>query len=709
VTKRRSAKPARPRSKATPGDAERRRAAGLRAEEAHVLEMVAAGESLDKTLDSLAKLFEAQADGMLASILLVDEAGRMRHGAAPNLPEAWIRAIDGQPIGPDQGSCGSAAYRKEPVIVADIAIDPRWVDYREAALGFGLRACWAVPILGGEQQVLGTFALYYPEPRKPTPQLLELVTYASRLAAIAIQTHQHQEALRESETSARLILENALDANVLMNSAGVVTGWTARATALFGWTPEETLGRPLSSFIIPERMRQQHEAGLRHYLATGEGPILGRRLEISALHRDGHEFPVQLSVTPIRRGDQVIFSAFVEDITERKRMEDEVRQLQKLEAIGRLSGGIAHDFNNLLSVIVGVGNLLLPELEDPDQRYQVEEIVKAGERGAELTRQFLAFSRKQVLQPEVLDLNVVVGNLEPMLRRLIRADIALLTSPAGSLWRVEADRGQIEQVVVNLVVNARDAMPIGGTLRIETANAELPGDYPESHGGILTGQFVMLAVTDTGHGMDEATRKRLFEPFFTTKELGKGTGLGLATIYGIVKQSGGYIAVASAPGEGASFKVFLPRATDSIELTRTTPTEPGGRVATGPEELHVLLVEDEPALRRAIERMLRRLDFRVTVAAGGEEALEAITQRGLVPDLLLTDLVMPGMSGDVLAQRVRQILPSIGVLPMSGYVDDSIRQGLLLKPGSPFLQKPFTSMELAAGIHEAMGKAKPGL
>ena len=667
--------------------------------------MVARGEPLGATLDALCRLFEAETDGMLASILLVDPAGRIHHAAAPSLPEAWIRLIDGEPIGPDRGSCGTAAYLKQPVIVEDITHDQRWVRYRDAALGFGFRACWSVPILGQDQEVLGTFALYYRKPRKPTPRLLELATHAGRLAAIAIQHRQHATALRESEANARLIIENALDANVLMNSDGEVIGWTGRAAALFGWAAEEAIGRTLSSLIVPERMRRQHEEGLRRYLATGEGPILNRRLEIDALHKDGHEFPVQLSVTPIRRGECLTFSAFIEDITERKRMEEEVRQLQKLEAIGRLSGGIAHDFNNILSVIVGVGNTLLPELTDPDHRQQVEEIIRAGERGAGLTRQFLAFSRKQVLQPELLDLNDVIHHLEPMLRRLIRADIDLLTMPAPDLWPVEADKSQIEQVVLNLVVNARDAMPGGGTLRIDTANATLPRDFTEAHTGVVAGEYVALGVSDSGHGMDDATRKRLFEPFFTTKDVGKGTGLGLATIYGIVKQSGGYIAVVSAVGQGSSFKVFLPRAAvpvgpvDTVDSVTPRPqARAEGAASPPPADIHVLLVEDEPALRRAIERMLTRIGHRVTVVASGAEALELLGSARLIPDVLLTDLVMPGMSGDVLARRIQEILPDVRVLPMSGYIDDAIMQRHFIKSGAPFLQKPFTSAELASAI-----------
>ena len=816
MTKRRTKSPAkRKRTSRSPGEAAY--LAQLRAGEAHVLELVAAGEPLSQTLDALARTFEAQAEGMLASILLVEDGARVRHAAAPSLGEAWVRAIDGQPIGPNQGSCGTAAFLKQSVIVADIATDPRWVNYRDAALAAGLRACWSVPIMGPHETVLGTFALYYSEPRRPTPRLLELAAHASHLATVAIQHHRHQETILENEARARLIVDNALDANVLMDRDGIVTGWNARAAAMFGWSADEAVGRKLSALIIPERFRAQHEQGLRRYVETGVGPILNKRLEISALHRAGHEFPVELAVAPLRRGDHVMFSAFIEDITaskhaqealrqseqhlslvydhvddvlfdlgvepdgyrflsvnpaftkatglaaeqvvgklvhtvipepslslvldkyaeairthktvrwqettpyktgtrygdvaitpvydahgrpihligsvrdvtEQKRMEGEVRQLQKLEAIGRLSGGIAHDFNNILGVIIGVGNMLLKEIEDGDRRSQVEEIVKAGERGANLTRQFLAFGRKQVLQPQVLDLNEVVRNLETMLGRLIRADIALTTTLAPDLWRVQADPGQVEQVVVNLAVNAKDAMPNGGRLCIATANVQLD-----------QGPYATIAVSDTGHGMDDETKKRIFEPFFTTKDIGKGTGLGLATVYGIITQSGGSITVDSTPGQGTTFTVYLPKGARQGDAALPERRARRTPMRAGLPHLHVLVVEDEPALRRAFERMLMRLKCDVTMVSSGEEALAVVEAKSRPPDVLLTDMVLPGMSGRGLIENLRTIRPDLKVLLMSGYAANEMAPPptSAAPETETFLQKPFTITELADAI-----------
>ena len=807
---------------------ERRHAEAISAADSRVLEMVAADLPLERILDALVRAFEALADGMLASILLLEDGIRVRHGAAPSLPEAWIRVVDGQPIGPDEGSCGAAAYLKRPIIAADIATDPRWVKYRDAALASGLRASWSVPIMGPDQTVLGTFALYFSEPREPTPQLIELTTHASHVAAAAIQRHRDREVMRASEERGRLIVEHALDASVIMDADGVVTGWNARATAIFGWPLDEAMGRKLSTLIIPVPYRAQHDAGLRHYMTSGVGPILNRRVRITALHRDGHEFPVELSVTPIKSRDGILFSAFIEDITaskhaeealresqehlslvydhvddvlfhlqvepegyrfvsvnpaftavtgleqqqvigkllqdvipepsrtlvldkyeeairtrktvrweettpypagtrhgdvaitpvfdmnglpkyligsvrditERRRMEEQVRQLQKLDAIGQLSGGIAHDFNNILGVIVGVGNMLLQDVKVNDQRGQIEEILQAGERGAALTRQFLAFSRKQVLSPVVLDLNAGIRNLEKMLRRLIREDIVLTLSLDPGLWRVKADPGQIEQVVTNLVVNARDAMPGGGRLIIATSNVELDAAFAETHVSTVPGPYVRLAISDTGHGMDDETQKRVFEPFFTTKEVGKGTGLGLATVYGIVKQSGGNIWVTSAPGQGTTFTIYFPRCLEELSATHGRSERISGGRALG--DTHILLVEDEPALRRAIERMLTRLKYRVTVAESGDEAFAAVSTQRLKPDVLITDMVMPGMKTGELVERLLAIQPQVRVLRMSGYSAEEVATPAHAETALPFLRKPFTIDELATAIRAVL-------
>jgi two-component system cell cycle sensor histidine kinase/response regulator CckA len=379
--------------------------------------------------------------------------------------------------------------------------------------------------------------------------------------------------------------------------------------------------------------------------------------------------------------------------------DEQIRQAQKAEAIGRLAGGIAHDFNNLLGVIGGYADLVLRELgaEDP-RRHRVVQIRRAADRAAALTRQLLAFSRKQVLQPRVLDVGVVVSDLEEMLRRLIGEDIQVVVIKEPGLGHVRADPSQLEQVLLNLAANARDAMPSGGTLTIETANVDLGPVYVALHPGARPGRYVMLAISDTGVGMDAATLSRVFEPFFTTKELGRGTGLGLATVYGIVKQSEGCIWAYSEPGRGTTFKVYLPRADASLDDEPLQP--PAGPSPVGTET--VLVVEDEEALRSLIAEMLTCQGYQVVEAASPRAALEA-AERGESPfDLVVTDLIMPGMSGRELGERLTALFPGLGVLYISGYTDDVVMRRGLLDPRMNFLQKPFTLDDLAQKVREAL-------
>jgi signal transduction histidine kinase len=392
------------------------------------------------------------------------------------------------------------------------------------------------------------------------------------------------------------------------------------------------------------------------------------------------------------------FNVILEDITEHRLLENQLRQAQKMEAIGRLAGGVAHDFNNLLTAIFGYADLLREELpEGSSARQDTEEIRKAAERAAGLTRQLLAFSRQQVLEPVVVNLNDLVEEFDKMLRRLIGEDVALRTAPAPDLGNVRADPGQLQQVLMNLVVNARDAMPTGGELLIETANADLTDAYAELHQPVIPGSYVMLAVSDTGIGMNADTRARIFEPFFTTKEKGRGTGLGLSTVYGIVKQSGGYIWVYSEPGRGTTFKVYLPR----VDAPARTAEQPRGtRTLAGTET--ILLAEDDDMLRPLTKGLLRKLGYVVLQAANAEEALEAAARHDGPIHLLVADVVMPGASGRELARRLADSRPHTKVLYVSGYTDDAIVRHGMLEPGLAFLQKPFTPDTLARKVREVL-------
>jgi len=511
--------------------------------------------------------------------------------------------------------------------------------------------------------------------------------------ALAIERKRSEEKVRESEARLRVLVEQlpavlwTVDRNLRFTSA-LGAGFVRLKIK-----PNDLVGMSLLDYF--ETTDQTFLPIAAHRRAVAGEPM--------TFHVEWKSGSYACHVEPLRDSDGQVSGAICMslDITDRKQLEEQLRQAQKMEAVGRLAGGIAHDFNNLLMVIQGYSDLLVERLPGGDPlRRNAEQIQMASQRASSLTRQLLAFSRKQMLAPKILNVQSVVAEMEKILRRLIGEDIQLETSSAPDLGLVRADRSQVEQVILNLAVNARDAMPQGGRLTIETANVELDSSYSHPPAVLSPGRYVMLAVTDNGCGMDAETQAHVFEPFFTTKEKGKGTGLGLATVYGVVKQSGGYVWVYSEPGRGTSFKIYLPR----IEETAVPAVRDGKSEMQIPQRGSetILLVEDEKGVRELAREYLASSGYTVIEAEDGHTALELAAMHVGQIHLLLTDVVMPGISGRELAERVSQIRPGIKIIYMSGYTDQAVVHHGILRNDAVLLQKPFTLMTLAGKLREML-------
>jgi PAS domain S-box-containing protein len=924
---------------------DRLRAEGALARRQCVLEEIAGGAALTEVLARIVDLIEDEIADSTCSILILEGDGRLRIGAAQHLPPEYNAAIDGIVAGPGVGSCGTCAHLGRAVIVADIATDPLWADFRTTALSHGLRACWSVPILTasstGTGSVLGTFALYRKWASEPTPDELSVLHAAAQLAGIAIEReraghalraseerlqeaarvagfgvfeHDHRtesffwsprlreiygydpdapvdlvaylalihpddrqtiaeavrkahdpsgdgrfdvrhrlirpddgrilwlatqsqtrfagngvdrhpvrtvgatmdvtaeretaEALQRSEERYRTLVETlptsvhiiddgrltfcnpacvALfgaeteadlwgktpfdlvhpeshelvksrisaivatrgrapavvvkivrvdgqirtvhavatpvpnsrypdthlvclnditeqerssellrsvlasvdDAILTFDEQGVVQSVNPSAVQQFGYSMDELVGENVCT-LMPEPYPREHDAYLANHFGTGAAKVIGIGREVEGRRRDGTLFPAELTVTEFQLNGKRHFTGVLRDITERKRLETQFLQAQKMESVGRLAGGVAHDFNNLLTVINGYCDFLIDDHPIGDPRLEnLKSIRDAGERAAGLTQQLLAFSRKAIVEPQLLDLNDVLNKSAILLRRLIGEDVilAMVTSPAPI--HIKVDPGQMDQIIMNLAVNARDAMPTGGRLTIEATTV------PPSDGNAV--RFARLTVSDTGHGISDEIKGKIFEPFFTTKGVGAGTGLGLAVVYGIVAQCGGRITVESAVGVGTTFQLLLPLAAGETSETNAEPPDldhRGGQT--------VLLVEDEDAVRKFVRIALETQGFAVLEAAGGAEAVRhAETYPGAI-HLLVSDVVMPEMGGRQLFETLRRYRPDLRVLFMSGYTDDAVLLHGVVEATDAFIQKPFTPLALARKVREVI-------
>jgi PAS domain S-box-containing protein len=521
------------------------------------------------------------------------------------------------------------------------------------------------------------------------------------IATVKTQLADRQRA----EASARLMLDASLDAVVGMDEDGRIVEWSPQAEATFGWAKAEAVGQPLVSLIIPERYQARHVAGLAEFRRTGIGPILGRRIELEACAHDGHELPVELSITAAKTPAGHVFTAFIRDLSTRRTsdqqrlaLEERLRQSERLEGIGRLAGGIAHDFNNILAVVMNYSQFVEDTLPaESEVRDDVVQIRLAAERGASFTRQLLTFAHRGAVNPQDVQLNTVIGDLRTMLRRTIPQSVKIELLLAEDLWTTRIDVGQLEQLLLNLIVNAADAMPDGGTVLVKTANTEL-GDPTATGQDPAPGRYVRLEVIDTGLGMSKEVVARAFEPFFTTKAQGKGTGLGLATAYGIVKQAEGTISIESVVAKGTSIRVHLPAQVGvAAESARIRASSVPAATAS---EAVVFVVEDEVAVRKAVVRILSDGGYSLMQAAGPASALDLARQWSGPIDLLLTDIVMPDLSGDELARELRKGRPKLRVVYMTGYSGEM--DAATLRIDGPVVQKPFTRDSLLAAVAEAL-------
>jgi len=526
------------------------------------------------------------------------------------------------------------------------------------------------------------------------------IRYAFERNQVRRQLETSERQLRESEVGYRTLVERAPVGIYRSSAEGKFLSVNAALVRMLGYdSPEDVQQLDMACDVYADPAERQRLLDRDSYTEREYDEV-----EATWKRKDGLLLKVQLSVRAVRNvaSGVAYYETIVRDVTEQRRLQAQLMQAQKMEAVGRLAGGVAHDFNNLLTVIISYSDLLLEDLgRDDPKREDVAAVRKAAEGAAALTHQLLAFSRQQVLQPKVLDVNATVANTEKLLRRLIGEDIQLVAKLGSGLGSVKADPGQIEQVIMNLAVNARDAMPAGGQLTIETANVEMDEAYVRGHPLAQPGRYVMLAVSDTGTGMDEQTKAHIFEPFFTTKELGKGTGLGLATVYGIVKQSGGFIWLYSEPGHGTSFKIYMPRVDESAE--RATPAA-AAPLPRGTET--ILVVEDAPAVRAVTRQVLERQGYTVLEAPNGGAALVLATKHHGPIHLLLTDVVMPGVNGRQLAEQLARPRPDMMVLFTSGYTDDSVVRHGVLESGIAYLQKPFTPDGVARKVREVLDSSR---
>jgi PAS domain S-box-containing protein len=677
---------------------DRKRAEMLLTGERRLLEMVARGDSASLILDAVCRLFEDLSSGSLSSILLLEpNANRLWHGAAPSLPTKYVEAIDGVVVGPSVGSCGTAAYRAEPVIVCDIGTDPLWAEYRDLALAHGLRACWSRPILSSDGRVLGTFATYYREPRSPTPRENNVIEQITDLASIVIERKQAENALREQAA----LLDLTRDTVFVRDVNDVITFWNRGAQELYGWTREEAIGR-----VSHDLMQTIFPAPLEHIKAE---LLRDGRWEGELIHtrRDGAK-AVVASRWSLQRDDQGRPAATLEtnnDITahkqaeaEKERLEAQLRQSQKMEAMGTLAGGIAHDFNNILGAILGYGELVQKDVAEGSVAWRhINQVMHAGGRAKALVERILSFSHSELGDRVPVHVQSVVEETLDMLAASLPAVVRLEKTLDAGNAAVVGNATQLHQVVMNLCTNATYAMQHGGVLTVAVDHVEVPERRLLSHGTLSPCPYIRLVVSDTGPGIPPTVLERMFDPFFTTKGVGEGTGLGLSLVHAIVADLGGAIDVASNVGEGTIFAIWLPVAGQVArpvaEVWRDLPRGNGEAV---------MIVDDELSLAMFAEETLAELGYEPVGFDSSVAALQAFSADPRRFDLVLTDETMPDVSGTDLAREIRRLRSDIPIVLMSGYSGARLTERAHAAGVSEVLRKPLVSRDIAESLARAL-------
>lgn len=621
--------------------------------------------------------------------------------------------------------CRQTILQRDLLVISDAAMDERFFNGPMVTRA-GIRFYAGASLLSKEGHALGTLCVMDRLPRELPAAHRDALLILARLVSAQLEARRgakpsapgddksslsegtvvdisegrrSDEALRDSQERLLGIVSSAMDAIITVDNDQKIIVFNRAAEQIFRCPATEAIGQTIDRFI-PQKFRDAHREHIRSFGQTG---VSSRSMEspgtLMGVRADGEEFPVEATISQVKTGSERLYTVILRDISVRKRTEDELHQAQKMEAVGHLAGGIAHEFNNYLGIIMGYSDLMAQgEIENEELRLHLAEIKGASQKAASLTRQLLAFSRKQLIEPTVLDLNASVWDTHKLLRRLIPANIDVIPVLHPDLGKVKADPAQVQQILINLVVNARDAMPHGGKISIETSEVVLDEEFASRYFEVVTGDYVMLSVTDTGEGMDAETLAHIFEPFFTTKKTGSGTGLGLSTTYGIVKQSGGHITVASVQGRGTTFRIYFPKLTEAQSSTGSHPKPTPEAIGT------ILVVEDESSLRKLMKATLEKNHYRVFEAKDGAEGLSICRNNLAHIDLVVTDLAMPQMTGIQLKEKVVELRSNMKFLLISGYPEQVMGGPEHIANVGDFLEKPFPPNELVRKVGEILGR-----